>query len=59
MTNLFPFRKESLQPASAASANRSGISPLKRDNRGGRPAVDHGKGTITITTTLTHTIGLD
>jgi hypothetical protein len=55
MTNPFPFRKESLQPASAASGNPGGGSPLKLDSRGGRPAANHGEASITITTTLTHT----
>ena len=59
MSNPFPFRKESLQPASGASANIGGGSPLRPNTRGGRSADNHGKGTITITTTLTHTFGLD
>lgn len=59
MTNPFPFRKESLQPTSGASANIGGGSSLRQATRGGRPADNHGKGTITITTTLTHTFGLD
>ncbi|NTV72631.1 MAG: hypothetical protein HGA66_00280 [Holophaga sp.] len=55
MSNPFTFRKESLQPASAASANMGGRSPLKQDTKGGRPAVSHGDPSITITTSLTHT----
>ncbi len=59
MTSPFPFRKESLQPASAASGSLAGKSPLKQDTRGGRSAINHGEASITITTTLTHTDWLD
>lgn len=55
MSNPFTFRKESLQPASAASANTSGRPFLNQDTRGGRPAIGHEDPSITITTTLTHT----